>query len=115
MSYVYRVGQELPALGLDWLDKDRDRTDYSTGWTFTLTASLPGSSTALLTKTTGITGASTQPNITIAWAASDWSGLGSVTGTDYVLLLTARRTADSLDRVYRPDGTLRVKVFSAVA
>jgi hypothetical protein len=112
---TYRVDQELEALGLRW-QRGNEIVDFSTGWTFSLTLSLPTSSTAVLTKTTGITGAATYPNITIDWATSDFTGLGSVDpGTEYKVLLKARRTADSKDSYYRPDGSLRIRIITAVA
>lgn len=74
--------------------------DFSSGWTFTcLVVSLAGAT--LLTKNTGITGAS-DGSITTNFTGAELA-TGTVTATfaddhrPYKLFLTARRTADSSD------------------
>ena len=70
-TYEYRADQELPAIPVEWRDADRAVIDFSTGWTFTAkvcAASTP--TTIALTKTTGITGADTSPNVLIDWENS---------------------------------------------
>jgi hypothetical protein len=117
MSYTYRVGQELPAMAFAWTDRTNTVIDYSTGWTFTAkvcTAAAP--TTTLLTKTTGITGAATSPNITVDWTTTDLSALtAAATGTDYVVHLIARRTADSKDRQYSPGKLPTFTLFPAAS
>lgn len=74
-------------------------TDYSSGYTFTcVVANTAG--TTLVTKTTGITGA-TGGVITVAFTGAELAA-GTVTATyeaptEYRLYLTPRRTADSSD------------------
>lgn len=100
MSYVYMLDQELPAMTFNWQDKDAATIDFSSGYTFTAKLCLTSAPTAiLLTKSSGITGAATSPNITVAWTAADFVGLAAGT---YRVLVYARRTADSLDRVFSP-------------
>lgn len=91
-TVVYTAGAELPALALTWRDPDGDIIDLSTGWTFSLRID----TSPVTEKTSGITGADTAPNVTIAWAAGELD----VTPGTYDCQLWARRTADSLDRVF---------------
>lgn len=115
--YAYRQDQELPAMAIEWLDSNGDVIDFSTGWTFTAkvaTKTIPG--TALITKTTGITGAATSPNVVIDWSTTDWSALAPATGgTVHVVHLTARRTSDSKDRVFRPERPIDVLILPTPA
>ncbi len=94
VSYV--LGSELPSLEIAWLDADGDVIDFSTGWTFSLKLASRGAA-ATITKTTGITGAATSPNVTVAWATTgDLNGLSAGRWTGQ---LTATRTADSKQRI----------------
>lgn len=115
--YAYRKDQELPALTVSWLDADGAVIDFSTGWTFTVKIALASAPTAVLvTKTTGITGAATAPNVTIDWSTTDWSTLtATANGTAYVAHLYARRTADSKDRVFRPADPITFRLYAAPA
>jgi len=72
--------------------------DLSTGHTFALKVGTPGSA-ALLTKSTGITGAATSPNVTIAWATT--GELNTLPPGIYDADLIITRTADSKDRKRR--------------
>jgi hypothetical protein len=64
--------------------------------------------TTVLLKSTGITGAATSPNLSIAWSTTDWSGLeASTNGTKYVGVVYARRTADSYDMAANISLTLK--------
>lgn len=114
---AYRKDQELPALGLEWRDGTGALIDFSSGWTFTvMVATSAAPNTAVLTKTTGITGAATSPNVVIDWATSDFSGLTpSATGAEHVVHVTARRTADSKDRVFRPSDPVTIALYTAPA
>jgi hypothetical protein len=96
----YRRTAERPDLALWLLDDDGTLIDFSTGYTFQLKIGDPGS-TALLTKTlniTGATGAGVEPtgtpNITIGWAAGELD----ITPGTYELQLTA--TTASADREF---------------
>lgn len=89
---VYVQGADLPDLAITWNDQNDDLRDFSSGWTFSLKVGDPGSA-ALFTKASGITGAATDPNVTIAWATSgelNTLATGSHTGQ-----ITATRTSDS--------------------
>lgn len=94
MGLSYFVNDELP----QWVatvSVNGATHDYSTGWTFTVTLN-QGSSAAVLTKTTNITG-STGGVITVAWAVGDLNldpGL-------YRALLVAKRTADNLEHTVK--------------
>lgn len=102
----YYQGAELPALSLWLTDEDDDLIDFSSGYTFSFKVGSTGS-TALLTKTTGITGAAGAgeepdgtPNVTVAWSAGE---LAIAPGT-HEWTLTA--TSGGLDRIF--GGQFRV-------
>lgn len=110
-AWAMEVGQELPALPLEWLDKDGSVIDFSSGWTFTVKLSTQTAPTvAVLTKTSGITSAATSPNVTIDWTTSELASL-TAGGTVYELRVIARRTADSKDRVFRPGDPIKLRLF----
>ena len=96
-NYRYQASSELPDIPLDWRDYANAIIDYSTGWTFTVQL-VDGAGAATVTKTTGIVGAATSPNVLIQWAAGELN----VTPGVYRLVVTARRVSDSKDRPYRP-------------
>ncbi len=96
-SIVLWSDQELPSTPVTWRDSDGVVVDFSSGWTFTFEASKNGA--VVLSKTSGITGAATAPNVTIDWAVDE---LAAVTADTYSARLIARRVADSKDRVF-PD------------
>jgi hypothetical protein len=105
--YRFRTDQELPVIPMHWANEDGTARDFSTGWTFTAKLGLASTpSVTLLTKSAGITGAATYPNISIAMAVAEWAGLATPpeTGTRYVFTVYARRTADSRDEVFPGDG-----------
>ena len=117
MAYVYRADQELPVSTVEWLDNTGATRDFSAGWTFTAkVCAASAATTVLLSKTTGITGAATLPNITIAWSTTDFSGLSaSETGAAYVCHLYARRTADTKDDVFSPGKPISFTLLTAPA
>lgn len=96
----YRSTADRPAAKLWLTDDDGSLIDFSTGYTFSFKIGTVGSA-ALLTKSSGITGAAGAgteptgtPNITITWSAGE---LAIATGT-YAWQLTA--TTGGLDRVF---------------
>jgi hypothetical protein len=95
-TYVYARNQELPAWRGAWLDGDGDPVDLSAG-TFTVKLVDAKTGTATVTKTAGITGASTLPNVTIAWASAE---LNIAVGT-YTLHIR-HRDGSGLDRDFSP-------------
>jgi hypothetical protein len=105
--------QELPGDAVDWYDRAGAIIDFSTGWTFTVKICAAGTTAVAATKTLGIVGGATIPNVTIAWSATDFTALTA--GTTYVWYLYARRTADSLDRVFRPADPPAFQLVAAPA
>ncbi|HEU4544070.1 MAG TPA: hypothetical protein VFR23_23270 [Jiangellaceae bacterium] len=92
LEWTITVGSELPDRTLHWQTADGATIDFSTGYTWTLRV---GNTTGVLQKTSGITGAATDPNVTIVWAAGEWD---NVPPGNYSFTLTPRRTSDSKDR-----------------
>lgn len=107
MNASYIQGAELPDLTIAWRDSAGNLIDFSSGYTFVLKLGTPGAA-AVLTKSTGITGAATSPNVTIAWAAA--AELNTLAPAHYQAHLVATRTSDSKQRVF-PFG---VTVHAAV-
>lgn len=70
MIFEHTIGSELPDDAFEWTDAQGAVIDFSTGWTFSVEVGFPGQD-PVLTKTVGITGAATSPNVTIAWAAGE--------------------------------------------
>lgn len=96
---TYHVGDELP----QWVATvtvNGSAPDLSTGYTFSVVVK-QGDGSAVLTKTTNITGA-TAGVVTVAWADGD---LAIAAGT-YRVLLTATRTSDSAE--WTVEDTLRI-------
>lgn len=114
---AYRADQELPSIGLQWLDRDGAIIDFSTGWTLTVKLALASApNTIVATKSAGITGAATSPNVTIDWSTSDFTGLTpAATGTSYVAHVYARRNSDSKDRVFKPGTPIQITLYPAPA
>jgi hypothetical protein len=92
---TYDLTAELPDLAITWKANDGSIINFSTGYTFTLVLTTRTGS-LLLTKTTGITGAATDPNVTVAWAAGEFAALEA---GSHLAKLTARHTASGKDRV----------------
>jgi hypothetical protein len=96
MSWIYATDQETPSFAVAWSDRDGDLIDFTSGYTFELRLVHRTTGTVALTKTTGITGAATSPNVTVAWAAGE---LG-ITPGPYRAKLKA--TTGGADRRFRP-------------
>lgn len=79
--------------------------DYSSGYTFAVTATLQGSSTYSFSKTTGISGAASGV-ITVTWTSSD---LGSLAAGTYDLLLTVTHNSSSKQDTFGDTITVRPK------
>lgn len=93
-------GAELPSAAFWWTDRQKQLIDFSTGHTFTLKLGRPGA-TAVLTKTSGITGAAGAgveptgtPNLVVAWSANELD----IPGGSYMLTITAT-DGSSRDRI----------------
>jgi hypothetical protein len=102
MALIYHKGAELPDAQITWRDSAGAIINFSSGYTFTVKIGNAGQ-TALLTKTTGITGAATEPNITVAWAVNDLNGL---TPDTYEMDIIANFTATSKDRIQSAQITI---------
>jgi hypothetical protein len=100
----YIQGADIPDLAITWLDNAGTVIDYSSGYTFSLKLGQPGQAAAM-TKSTGITGAATAPNVTVAWATSN--ELNTLDPGTYTLDLIATRSSDSKQRIMRRE--LRIK------
>lgn len=103
----YYLTAERPDIKLWLLDDDGTLVDFTTGYTFTFKIGTV-STAALLTKTTGITGAagtgterSGTPNVTISFAAGE---LAALAARQYTWQLAA--TTSGLDRIYQGKITL---------
>lgn len=94
----YVQGSDLPYIELTWKDTNDVVIDFSTGHTFQLKIGNPGEA-ALITKTTGITGAATSPNVTIAWAST--GELNTLETGSHIAQLKATRNSDGKDRFFR--------------
>ena len=105
-TYVYATDQELPAVQLEWLDGTGALLDLSAA-TFTVKLTSVTTGATALTKSSGITGAATSPNVTIAWSSSELN----ITPGTYRLWCYAR--SGGLDRVFDPDSPPLVKVVTA--
>lgn len=88
----YIQGAELDDMPISWLDADGDPYNFASGWTFSVKVGAKGAA-ATFTKTSGITGASTAPNITVTWATT--GELNTLAPGDHTLQVEAIRTSDS--------------------
>lgn len=105
-----RIDQELPAIALEWKDRDGTVRNFLTGWTFTVkVATVAAPTTVILTKTAGITLDSASPNVIIEWSAADLSTISTALGTlpsygtPCIVYVYARRDSDSKDDVFPRD------------
>lgn len=94
IKFTVTIGSELPDWTFHWQDGSGATIDFSTGFTWTLRVGHAGS-LGVLEKTSGITGAATDPNVTVSWTAGAWD---AVPAGNYSFTLTPRRTSDSKDR-----------------
>jgi hypothetical protein len=90
MALTYHVGDELPAWTAT-VTIDDVAPNLSSGYTYSLQLK-QGTGTAVLTKTTNISGSSAGV-VTVAWADGD---LAQTAGT-YRAVLTVTRTSDSAE------------------
>jgi hypothetical protein len=94
---AYVQGSDLPDLTWTWKDGSQNIIDL-TAYTFVLKVGQPGVA-ASFTKSTGIIGASTSPNLTIAWATT--GELNTIPAGRYIADLIATRNSDSKARTLR--------------
>lgn len=96
----YVQGATKPDVGITWRESGA-LVDFSSGYTFEVRIFTPGASATLVTKSTGITGAATDPNVAIAWGTSD---LATLVPGHYVLEVRATNGSHR----YRRQWSLRV-------
>lgn len=108
MAVEYAQGSDLPDLGLVWRDTAGHLIDFSDGWTFEAKVGRLGE-TAQFSKTSGISGAATSPNVIIEWATS--GELNTLPPGTYTLQLAATRSADARTRLYQT----RIRIKKAIA
>ena len=89
MQYI--KGAALPNFQDTWTDADDVAIDFASGYTFTGKLYDPSNDVVWFTKTSGITGAASAPNIAVAWDATELN----IDAGDYVFYVTATRTSDS--------------------
>lgn len=106
MTLKYHITAERPSVEMWLQDDDGTLIDFATGYTFSFKIGAIGD-TALLTKTTGITGATGAgtepdgtPNVTIAWTTGELN----ITPGMHDWQLTA--TASGVDRIFQ--GTITI-------
>lgn len=93
---TYVQGSDWPT-GFEWRDGAGDLVPFATGYTFSLQLGPAHKSSVIsFTKTTGITGADTSPNVTVAWATA--GELNTLEPGVYTLVIFARETATGRDR-----------------
>lgn len=93
----YVVGADLPSLSIEWRDDNGNLIDFSTGWSFAVKVGRPSDEVTEFTKTTGITGAATVPNVIVQW--STVGELNSLTPGTYTCQIVATRQSDSRQRI----------------
>lgn len=103
---TYVADSENPGTDIVWKDSTGTLIDFSTGFTFTVKLSQDG--TTVVTKTTGITGSATIPNIRIAWDVDELD----ITPGVYEMWVYARDGADR-DRVFRPADPPLIRIVPA--
>ena len=108
MAWIYRADQEVPSFSVAWYDRDNTLINFATGYTFELKLIAVDGTTIALTKTTGIAGAATSPNITVAWAVGE---LNIAVGA-YRAHLTA--TTGGADRMFKPGDEPVITIVAAV-
>lgn len=106
-QWIYRADAELPSFAVAWYDNTGTLINFASGYTFELKLVNQSTGTVTLTKTTGITGAATSPNVTVAWAAGELA----VAAAAYRVHLTA--TTGGADRMFRPGDEPTVTIVAA--
>lgn len=97
---TYYADQELPPLPFHWAIGG-DLHDFSTGWTFRMEFIHKRTGKIHATKTSGISGAATTPNVTAVWAEGELASIGA---GRYKLRLVAKRDGDDFEDVFMRDG-----------
>jgi hypothetical protein len=97
---TYYLGSEDPTYPTTWTNSDGVVIDFSApGWSFELRLGHPGRD-AVLTKTSGIAGAATAPNITVTWATTDLDDIDPGTYLLQIFPTLAGRTRSPLTDLF---------------
>lgn len=91
----YIQGSSLPDWGASWLDADGAVIDFSSGWTFVGHMVNTKTYEVEFAKTTGISGAATEPNITTQWDVDELD----IPAADYTWYIFATNTGTSKTRI----------------
>lgn len=102
---VYYQGADLPDLLITWEDDGGVVVDFAAGHTFEVKVAREGSTAAAFTKTTGVSGGSSPPNVVVEWATA--GELRDLTPGRYTVQVVATRTADGKRRYFQ--GPLEVR------
>jgi hypothetical protein len=92
--------REDPAWALEWRDSAGALFNFSTGWDLRLELITRRTHRIGLTKTTGIVGSATTPNVVVTWGVGE---LADKVGRWYVRLV-ARNVVTGAERVFREDS-----------
>ena len=104
-TITYKRDQSLPAWTVAWYNRNEALYDFATGWTFEVVLSNANTGTDVLTKTSGIVGYDTAPNVSVGWAAGE---LDVEPGT-YFVLLSAIDGASRRNR-FRPGNPPTIRI-----
>lgn len=106
-TFTYRANQELPSWAADWKDRDGNLIDFASGYTWEVKLVNKATGTTGLTKTTGITGAATSPNVIVAWAA------GELDLTPGLYRMHLKATSGGQDRMYAPGNEPTIQIVAS--
>lgn len=107
MVYAYRANAELPTFNCAWHDSSGKIIDFSTGHTFEVKLVSKKDGTVVLTKSSGILGFNTNPNVVITWSVGD---LNKPTGLYYLRL---KATNIMGDRYFSPNDEPIIRILPA--
>jgi hypothetical protein len=98
-EWEYVKGAALPDAAITWRDWNGALLQLATGHTFELKIATELGVAPALTKTAGLTGANTDPNLTVVWAIS--GEITTLVSGLYVVQIVAIRTSDSKRRNFK--------------
>lgn len=109
-TYTYMADSEAPSVPLEWKDYAGNLIDFSSGYTFTVQL-VDTDGVKRLTKTSGIVGSATSPNVVITWANGE---LAALAAGAYRMLVYAR-DGSGADRVFAPSTPPKVVIVAPAA
>lgn len=105
---TYIQGEELDDMPVTWTNSEGTLYDYSSGHTFVVKVGERGQD-AEFTKSSGITGAATAPNVTVVWATT--GELNDLAAGKYTVQIEATRTSDGRVRICQDDLVIEPAVL----